>query len=77
MDLLYNDIVIGAWLSLVEYQTGGLMVAGSNPVAPTIGCPRRTESVEIGMISALFFVKKHRFFYFLPDQLIGFLYNMR
>ena len=27
---------IGAWLSLVERYTGGVEVAGSNPVAPTI-----------------------------------------
>ena len=29
----------GAWRSLVAHQTGGLGVAGSNPVAPTILSP--------------------------------------
>src|SRR5215475_10244195 len=39
-------VKVGAWRSLVAHQTGGLGVAGSNPVAPTNVLKNLAGSIE-------------------------------
>ena len=36
--------LVGAWRSLVAHQSGGLVVVGSNPAAPTIFLPESASS---------------------------------
>ena len=41
-DPVLDSSLVGAWRSLVAHQSGGLVVVGSNPAAPTISLYQMT-----------------------------------
>ena len=41
-----QKIVVGAWRSLVAHLTGGQVVVGSNPIAPTILLVNKNNRLE-------------------------------